>query len=89
MLKKQNRIYKTYRKNGFKEIDRVPLDVYRKECVVAIEKSRQDYLCKLVNKLFDNCTGQKTYWNILNCVINKCNIPRIPPILIDNKFVTS
>ena len=89
MLKKKNRIYKRCRKNGFKEIDKVPLDVYRKECAVAIEKSKQDYLCKLDNKLSDNCIGQKTYWKILYSLLNKCKIPRIPPLLIDNKFVTS
>ena len=89
MLKKQNRIYKKYRKNGFKEIDKIPLDLYRKECAVAIAKSKQDYLCKLGNKLSNNCTGQKTYWKIINNLLNKCKIPRIPPLLIANKFVTS
>ena len=36
MLKKQNRIYRKYKNNGFKEVDKVSLDLYRKECAEAI-----------------------------------------------------
>ena len=61
MLKKQNRIYKNYKNTGFKEVDKVSLDLYRKECAEAIEKSKQNYLSKLGAKLADNSTGQKTY----------------------------
>ena len=53
------------------------------------QKSKQDYLCKLGNELSDNCTGQKTHWNIINSLLNKCRIQRIPLLLIDNKIVTS
>ena len=88
MLKKQNRIYKNYKKNGFKEDDKAYLEQYRKECSDAIEKSRQKYLFNLGDKLADNRTGQKTYWKIINKLLNKCKIPRIPPLLIADKFVT-
>ena len=88
MLKKQNRIYKRYKNNGFKEADKVPLDLYRKECAEAIEKSKQNYLFKLCCKLADNCTGQKAYWKIVNNLLNKCKIPRIPPLLVADKFIT-
>ena len=63
MLKKQNRIYKKYKNNGFKEVDKVSLYL---ECAEAIDKSKQDYLSKLGAKLADNSTGQKTYWKIVN-----------------------
>ena len=88
MHKKQNRIYKRYKNNGFQEVDKVPLDLYRKECAEAIEKSKQNYLLKLGDKLADKCTGQKAYWRIVNKLLNKCKIPRIPPLLIADKFVT-
>ena len=88
MLKKQNRIFKKYKKNGFREIDEVPLDLYRKECAEAIEKSKKKYLLKLGDKLTNNSTGQKSYWKIVNNLLNKCKIPRIPPLLIADKFVT-
>ena len=75
MLKKQNRIYKTYKNNGFKEVDKVSLDLYRKECAEKIEKSKQNYLSKLGAKLADNSTGQKTCWKIVNNLLNKCKVP--------------
>ena len=40
MIKKQNRIDKKYKNNGFREVNKVPLDLYRKECDEAIEKSK-------------------------------------------------
>ena len=87
MLKKQNRIYKNYKNNGFKEVDKVSLGLYRKECAEAIEKSKQNYLSKLGAKLADNSTGQKTYWKIVNNLLNKCKVPRIPPLLTADKFI--
>ena len=32
-------------------------------------------------------TGQKTYWKIVNNLLNKCNVPRIPPLLTADKFI--
>ena len=89
MLKKQNRIYKKYKNNGFREIDKIALDLFRKECAETIEKSKQNYLLNLSSKLADNCTGQKSYWKIVNNLLNKCKIPRIPPLLVSAKFITS
>ena len=56
MLKKQNRIYKKYKNNGFREVEKVSLDLYRNECAEAIRNSKQNYLAKLGAKLADNCT---------------------------------
>ena len=89
MLKKQNRIYKKYKNNGFKEVDKVSLDLYRKVYAEEIEKSKQNYLSKLGAKLADNSTGQKTYWEIVSNLLNKCKVPRIPPLLIADKFIIS
>ena len=50
-------------------------------------RSKQNYLLKLGRKLTDNLTGQKTYWKIVNNLLNNCKVPRIPPLLVDNKFV--
>ena len=40
-------------------------------------------------KLANPTTGQKTYWKILNKFLNKCKVPRIPPLLVDDKYVTN
>ena len=87
MLRKQNRIYRKYKNNGFREIDKEILDLSRKECTEAIENSKQNYLLQLGEKLAENQTGQKTYWKIVNNLMNNCKIPRIPPLIVNNKFV--
>ena len=88
MLKKQNRIYKKYKKNGFRNEDKLIFEAYRGEVADAIEKSKERYLLSLGNKLCDNRTGQKSYWKIVNNLLNKCKIPRIPPLLVAHKFIT-
>ena len=50
--------------------------------------AKQKYLIDLGSKLADPSTGQKTYWKILNTLLNKCKIPRIPPLFIQEKYVT-
>ena len=87
MLKKQNRLYKKFKKHGFREEDKIILDLYRNECAKAIEMSKQNYLRDLGGKLADKYTGQKTYWKIVNNLLNNCKVPRIPPLLVDNKFI--
>jgi len=39
------------------------------------------------NKLNNPNTGQKSYWKIINKVMNKCKAPKIPPLLVNNSFV--
>ena len=38
------------------------------------------------NKVNDPGTSQKSYWKIINRVMNKCRAPKIPPLLINNQF---
>ena len=39
------------------------------------------------NKLNNPNTTQKSYWKIINKVMNKCKAPKIPPLLINNVFI--
>ena len=39
------------------------------------------------NRLNNPNTSQKSYWKIINKVMNKCKAPRIPPLRINNMFV--
>ena len=32
-------------------------------------------------------TSQKSYWKIINRVMNKCRAPKIPPLLVNNVFI--
>ena len=88
LIRKQKNIYKKYRENGFKESDRIILDRIRNECFQKIAGSRDKFLKSLGTKLIDKSTGLKTYWSIVNTLLNKCKIPRIPPLLKNGEFVT-
>ena len=44
------------------------------------------YLKNLGNKVNDSSTSCKTYWKIINRVMNKCRSPRIPPLLVNNVY---
>ena len=39
------------------------------------------------NKVNDPVTSQKSYWKIINRVISKCRAPKIPPLLMNNRFI--
>ena len=87
MPRKQNRKYKKYRTNGFNDNDHLVLQEYRKHCNEEIQKSKEKYLSDLGEKVADKNTGQKIYWKIVNKLLNKCKIPRIPPLLVANEFI--
>ena len=89
LLTNQNKIFKRFKNNGYKDEDKVILERLKKECQETIMKAKEKYLKDLGVKLADPTTGQKVYWRILNTFLNKCKIPRIPPLFVDNKFITN
>ena len=50
MLNRKNRLFKNYKKHGYKAEDKVRLDVFRTECQQAVETSKFSYLMNLGNK---------------------------------------
>ena len=89
LIRNQNKIFKRYKKNGYKNEDKVVVDRLRNECHEAIKNAKEKYLRDLGAKLADQTTGQKTYWKILNKFLNKCKVPRIPPLFVQDKFITN
>ena len=87
MLNRKNRLFKNYKRHRYKEQDKVRLDVFRIECQEAIATAKLSYLTSMGNKVNDPGTSQKTYWKIINRVMNKCRAPKIPPLLINNRFI--
>ena len=79
MLNRKNRLYKSYNRHGYKEDDKVRLEIFRSECHQAVEDANLSYLTILGNKANDPSNSQKLYWKIINRVMNKCRAPKIPP----------
>ena len=87
MLKRKNRLYKNYKRHGYKDDDKARLVTARDECQQAVENAKSTYLTNLGNKLNDPNTSQKSYWKIINRVMNKCRAPKIPPLLVNNVLI--
>lgn len=84
MIKRQQRIYKNFKRHGFNENDKTRVDSFREDCNMAIHEAKNKHMRNLGDKLNDPNTSQKTYWYIINKLLNKHNAP---PLLIDNRFV--
>ena len=87
LLKKKNRLYKNYKRHGYKEDDKVRLETFRSECNEAIESAKLLYLSNLGKRLNDPDTTPKNYWKIIHRVMNKSRAPKIPPLLHMGNFV--
>ena len=88
LLRKQNKIYKKYKCNGFKIEDKASFDDIVNKCTVAIKNAKEKFLTDQGAKLANPTTGPKLYWKIMNRFLNKCKIPRIPPLLDIGIYVT-
>ena len=87
MLKKKNRLFKNYQNHSYKEEDKVKVDAFRMECQIAVATSKSSYLTNMGNKVNDHSTSQKSYWKVINRVMDKCRAREIPPLLINNQFI--
>ena len=87
MLNRKNRLFKNYKKHRYKDEDKVRLHAFRVECQNVVETAKLTYLKNLGNKVNDSSTSHKTYWKIINRVMNKCRSPKIPPLLVNNMFI--
>ena len=87
MLNRKNSLFKNYKKHGYKAEDKVRLDVFRTECQQAVETSTFSYLMNLGNKANNPNTSQKSFWKIINRIMDKCRSPNIPPLLVNNLFI--
>ena len=87
MLNKKNRLYKSYKRNGYSEDDKTRLFTFRAECQLAVEQAKLSYLENLGNKINDPINSQKVYWKIIHRIMNKCRTPKIPPLLVNGVFI--
>ena len=79
-------MYKNFRRPGYMEADRTNVEQFRQTCFDAINIAKVKYLKKQGQILTDRNTSQKAYWKILNRATNRCKVPKVSPLLIDNIF---
>ena len=88
-LRKKNRLYKKYIKNGRNIEDLNTLNNFSTIYTELVSSSKKTYFEKLANKIRDPHLGPKAYWSILNGFLGKVKIPSIPPLLVDSNFETN
>ena len=87
-LRKKNHAYKTFVKNGRPEDKLEEMQNMISEGAKMIEDAKRNYLRKTGQTLANPGTSNKTYWTLINTVLNKAKIPIIPPLLENGLFTT-
>ena len=87
MITKQNKQYKKILKNGCLPETKTKVNKFRNDCFDVINLAKNAHLYKMGTKLLDSKSSPKTYWQILNKILNKCSVPRIPPIILNSKLL--
>ena len=87
-IKTRNKLYKQYIENDRFESDFMMIETLITEINDLITSTKDLYYNNLAKKLNNPLLQAKTYWSILKTFYNDKKIPIIPPLLIDDKFVT-
>ena len=87
-IKTKNLLFKQYMQNERFESDFVFHKALITELDKLISSTKTLYYENLAKKLNNPLLQTKTYWSILKTFYNDKKIPLIPPLLIDDKFVT-
>ena len=87
-IKNRKKLYQQYIHNGRFESDLVFIEYLIAELNDLISYTKDLYYENLAKKLNNPLLQAKTYWSILKSFYNDRKVPLIPPLLIDDKFVT-
>ena len=87
-MKTRNKLFKQYILNGRFESDFILIESLVNELNDLISQTKTLYYENLAKKLNNPLLQAKTYWSILKTFYNDKRIPLIPPLLIDDTFIT-
>ena len=87
-IKAKDNMYNKYLQNGRFESDFVLLETLLTKLNELIVTAKALYYENLGKKLNNPLVQAKTYWSILKTFYNGKKIPLIPPLLVNDKFVT-
>ena len=79
-LRKKNRAYRNFMRNAQPSDKQEGIQRMISEGSKLIEDAKRNYLLKAGNTLANPGTSRKTYWSLINTVLNKAKIPIIPPL---------
>ena len=88
-IEMKNNAYKEYIRSGMRHNYYVRLENLTTEFSNLIRDTKTEYHSKLAAKLVNPSTSAKTYWSILKTFANDRKVPVIPPLLINNEFISN
>ena len=88
IIQKDN-AYKKYARNGRNAHDLQHFNILVDQLNENIEQSKQKYYQNLSTKLNNPSTNRKKYWLIIKTLFNGKKVPLIPPLLVNDNFVTN
>ena len=86
--RKKNHAYKTFARNGQPGHKLEGIQKMTSDGANTIEDAKQNYLHKTGQTLANPGTSRKTYWSLINTLLNKAKIPIIPPLLENGLLIT-
>ena len=87
-IKARNKLYRQYIENGRFESEFMMIETLITEINDLISATKDIYYNNLAKRLNNPLSQAKTYWSVLKTLYNDKKISIIPPLLIDDKFVT-
>ena len=87
-LREKAKIYQRYDKHGRSVADYKILRDISSRCKNSIKEAKSNYFFRLEESLNEPAITPKKYWSILNCFLHKRKISKIPPIRLNNTFLT-
>ena len=88
-IEMKNNACKEYIRSGLRHNYYVRLENLTIELSNLIRDTKTEYHSKLAAKLVNPITSAKTYWSILKTFTNGRKVPVIPPLLINNEFISN
>ena len=85
----KNNVYKEYIRSGMRHNYYICLENITTELSDLIHDTKTEYHSKLAAKLFNASTSAKICWSIFNTFGNGRKVPMIPPLLINNEFISN
>ena len=80
--------YHKFLSRGCSPEEKVHINHLRNETSCLIVNAKDDSIYNIGQKLTDSTLGPKSYWTVLNKIINKENI-KIPPLFINDIFMSN
>ena len=87
-LRKKNHAYKNFVRSGQPDDKLEGIKKMISDGAKLIEDAKSNYLRKTGESLANPGTSSKTYWSLINTVLNKAKVPIIPPLLENGLFIT-